>query len=439
MPIVNVPPNLPELPPDPIAINARISDVPFKTNVVDSKVTSFSALLTHISGMSWIVTYYSQVLGLNDSLKAYDPTTSPTYQQYHRINAYELKLQGALDPSHDTQTNESTLTGTATLYPFLKPNVGDALFGDIGDGQTGQFTVTAVTEKTLLRQTCYEISFTLARYVTPTIQENISEKVVKDTYFYRDFMIYGQNPIVATDDYNALMNLRSLDKDIIDDWLYEFFSNEHTSIIVPGQSTSVYDPYVLKALMMLTDAMDNSLINQIKQFNCQDRRIDRYMSVWDALMNQSGTQLRRCFRKYNTVSGGWFSRAPLFGSARYCGVGRFVIPGENDSNVDSQLVRNSVGAGEPLENSYVVPDRSVPGMDIPVQGGEYYIFSEAFYTGVGVVSQFEHLVKLYMSGGAVDYMLLYNFCNTRLDWGPLERFYLSPVLVVLLRYALRGL
>ena len=156
MPIVEVPasPPVPET-PLPQQINAKIAEEHQRNALVDSKVTPYAALLTHIEGSSWFVDYYSQVLGADDDVTPYQPTQSAIYQQYLLIKKFELKLQGSLSVSDDSDTSVMTVTGSATVYPYMKPNKGDAFIADIGDGRVGQFTVDGITKQTILKETCY--------------------------------------------------------------------------------------------------------------------------------------------------------------------------------------------------------------------------------------------------------------------------------------------
>lgn len=68
----------------------RSVEEPFKTSIVESQFTPRSALLTHLSGARWIIDYYSQVIGTNEELKAFDPNQQAIYQSYKKVNRCEI-------------------------------------------------------------------------------------------------------------------------------------------------------------------------------------------------------------------------------------------------------------------------------------------------------------------------------------------------------------
>jgi hypothetical protein len=162
MPLVNDPQDPPEPLPPPGQINATITAPEYRHSLIDAKITPLSSLLVHIEGSSWTTDYYSQILGVDEELSPFQPNQPSVYQQYLLVKKYELKLQGSLSISQDPETTAMTVTGNATLYPYLKPNYGDMFIADIGDGRAGMFVVNQPpTKKTILKETCWEISFEL--------------------------------------------------------------------------------------------------------------------------------------------------------------------------------------------------------------------------------------------------------------------------------------
>ncbi len=73
MPLIQVPPNPPTPAPFPANLTPNIYSPSFQSAVIDSDVQQLAALLTHISGLPWAVDYYSQAIGANQNLSAYQP------------------------------------------------------------------------------------------------------------------------------------------------------------------------------------------------------------------------------------------------------------------------------------------------------------------------------------------------------------------------------
>ena len=79
------------------------------------------------------------------------------------------------------------VNGTADVYPFIIPNVGDMFAADVGDGKEGVFTITSTEKKSLLKEAVYTIEYTLLYYsnsdlqrrndlITKSIQINVNRR-----------------------------------------------------------------------------------------------------------------------------------------------------------------------------------------------------------------------------------------------------------------------
>ena len=77
--------------PDRNTNNGQLTTQDWKHAVVHSGDYDSSSLLTTISGFSYNVDYYSQVLGSADEPRPFDPKQQVAFQQYQKIENYELK------------------------------------------------------------------------------------------------------------------------------------------------------------------------------------------------------------------------------------------------------------------------------------------------------------------------------------------------------------
>lgn len=469
MPIVNVPPNPPTQPELPQQINAKLADADQRNALVDAKITPYAALLTHIEGSNWYVDYYSQVLGGDDEVMAYQPGQLAIYQQYLLIQGYELKLQGSLSTSDDSTTSVMTLTGTATLYPYLKPNVGDAFIADIGDGLAGQFTVDSVTKKTILKETCFEINFTLVRYATDDLIAAINQKVVKRTHFKRDYLVYGQNPIITTETLQAADKMALLEREFTTYWLSQYYSVEYRTLLVPGQTRGTYDPFVMKAMMSITDASAFPLLKKVRALNCDGLDRMRRTDLYTALLSLDRVRLQECFQSAFLAPVTVFSGHPYFDGVRYSGLGYVVVPADNGSPVDTDYVSQPLLTGMPYETTPGVNittlsadftakllarlqggdepliagspylSTSIPVIH-PIQDLNAYVLTSAFYNDSATgKSKLEILVDDYLANNAVNKTVLYTFFDCAKSWGRLEQFYYLPILLMILKVGQRML
>ena len=468
MPIVNIPANPPQpTPPKPLE-KVSVTSPDYRHSVVDTKITPLASLISHVSGSSIVGDYYSQVVSADEELSEFQPNQLAPYQQYHLIKDLESKLQGSLNTSIDSATGVATITGSAIIYPKLTPNRGDVYILDTGDGRAGQFTVTNITILSLFKETCYEIDIELSRYVDQALIDNINSKVVKTSVFHKDFLVYGQNPIIAEESLVALKELKALENTILNHWINSFYSVEFSTFMVPGQEGATYDPYVTRMFFHIYNTTDHRVFNKVKIINVDGVKEANQLSIFDVLLQRDISLLPDVFRTPFLIDTGSFSTDPLLKSARYSGA-RYVVGAKKTlANVDDEyapiptlttgiemrelndydfslasgiynnLINDFVYPGEEaLPSSSVFVTEEVPYLHA-IRSTSPYVFSPSFYDNdVNGYSKFEHLVKVYLNDGTINRTVLYGFCNSFQSWGRLEKFYYMPVLLILIKVAQR--
>lgn len=463
MPLASVPPVV-----SPIRDAAQpvIQNERYKHSVVDNKVISYAALISHIEGSSWIVDYYSQVLSSEEEALDYQPDALAVYQQYRLIKGMELKLQGSLSTSADAETIIMTLTGSAIVYPFIKPNKGDAFIADIGDGNAGQFTVTSITPMTILRETCYQIEFVLARYATEPLVANIDKRVIETVYFDKDFLVYGQNPVLTSEQLENSKRILTLEKDLLTHWLGLFTSQHFRTIIIPGQELAVYDSYLLTGILSVLDIDNDIRLQKLTLKNVEGHEPMNKMDFWTALIYTDANRLYDAFKRYVLASSTTLSSYPVMSSIRFSGIGYFIYPNYLNDSVDSDYRPHDLGATKLLRSlddaavdlasllfnnalhEFLEPADGVPPDNIylsdevpsihPVTIDDGYVLSMHFYNdNVNGMSKFELMVRDYFKTQVVNQSVLFSFCESIRHWGRLEKFYYIPILIILLKYVKR--
>ena len=424
--------------PNKDIINADITNKAYQHNIVTSKTQPLTGLLTRISGSTYTVDYYSQILGQNTELRDFDPSQLAVYQQYLHIKKYELKLQGALSTDFDEKQKTQRTTGTAITYPYLKPNKGDAFIGDIGDGRAGQFTVTNVTPKSMFKQACYEIDFILARVVDNSLIENLKSKVVKSTHFVRDNLLNNTNPILTDEEF--VLNERIIDtiKDTCNSFLNEFYSLEHKTILVPNGSHVTYDPFMMRFVTAIMAVNDYPLIDRINLYNADDYRFTTYVDIYRAIMERELYLLNEnAFSRVQLVPTRVFSRNYMLGSIYFSGIQYVVLPLTDRYGIDDDL-----GVGQLSYSGFYEKeneDSHQEQLGVNFAGTNQYIFSTDFYkTPTGATGEIETIVKAYLKGDSLDAQVILNQLANKRQWSRLQRFYYLPILVAILTSILRG-
>ncbi len=439
----------------------RIAAPKYKGVVVDTRYQPASDLLTHVEGSSWTVNYYSQVLDDDNDLSGQNVNLNPIYQQYKLIRGMELKVTTGLTTSQDDTTKAISLTGAANVYPFLIPNEGDMFLADVGDGREGIFRITLSERKAIFKDTCYAVEYLFVDYSTDTRRADLNTKTVQTVQFYRDFLLYGQNPLLFEEDYAVLQTLQSKYRDMVVMYFKSFTSNEFKTLILPGQEQATYDHFAVKAItsyFTTTDAMEK---RQIRIMNCDDDYLLKATNVWDVLTTRDTALLKVCMRRVGLVSARMFERQPMMEGVFYSGLKELVYPKDAEVLVDYELLpRNKTLSDNTLKSSQthiatmadLFSQTELDGLQLPdddyaqapmigtVGADDYYIFSEAFYTRQrSNMSRLELTVWDYLDGKALNNKLLLSFCDAFYTWGSLERFYFIPIVLILIRSSIRSI
>lgn len=466
MPIVNLPEN-PPTPPEPQRDPVQVMSPDYRHSLVDAAQTPLTAMVSHIEGYPWPGDYYSQVVAGDEELSPFQPGQMTPYQQYHVIHGYQQKLQSPLSISIDPETQVVTASGTSRMWPGLKPNKGDAWVADIGDGRAGQFTVTKAVPLTYFKDTAYEIELELSRIATKDVIDALQQRVVKESHFVADFLVYGQNPIIANDALLAMEQLTQKLRELQNDWFTLFFSNEFRTQLVPGQGQPTYDPFVTKAMLSIHSMSEHPNVGRIIQLNVDDLNQANQPSIWDALLRVDKYQLGLAFKEPLIVGSDMFNQFPFFKSVRWSGVQRVVVAREPLATVDRDYQEPIFLPGSPYLdlqdmkislasaiyqnafNEFHYPGEADPAGTVffedevplihPIAFHGGYVVSKHFYEdNVSAMSKLDVLVKQFLdNGGEVNRDVLFAMAVSTRQWGRLERYYYIPLLIIMLKASLR--
>ncbi len=412
----------------------------------DNKVTPINTLLEHVEGASWTIDWYSQILTKDSQLTSQQASTSAAFQQYNKIEKLEVKVTSPLSQSQDSVTKVFTYVGTALVYSLLIPNEGDMFVANIGDGQLAIFTVTATTKKSIFKKSTYEISYTITTTDLTYIQD-LEAKTINRYVYRKDFLTYGQDPLVIKKDNNILQELATTYRTLALQYFPRFFNIEYKTMTAPGQRGSVYDPFLTDFIFKMFGNDDSPVLQELRRLNVSDDPIMAQSNFWTALLNRDRLYLKTGFTKVGLVSTKQFTYDPFFNSIRYTGVEFCVYPQNpvlNINNVGKWTVKTLSpitmvevpGGGSTI--TAPLPGSTEPTYDIyPVLGDSYYVLSANFYDETNTQSNLENAVSAFLAGRAIDLVLLSRIAKEFMTWGLLEQYYYVPVLLVLIRASIR--
>lgn len=446
MPIIKPRPNIPQPPPKP---NPVIAKQEYKHISVDTQYHPQETILSHIEGMPWTVDYYSQVLGRDTGSAGQGLGTDPTNQQYKLISGMEIKVTSALTDSQDNETKDIGSRGAANLYPFIIPNEGDMFVADLMDGRRGIFQITRSERLTIFRETCHAIDYELVDFGTQEYLLDLKRKVAQTTYFDKNFIYHGQNPVLVSDDYENLQFLRRHYGTLITQYFKRFYSREYGTLILPDQSAITYDGFLVKALFRHLSTWDAKELINLRQLNCDDDQVMTADSIWTVISERNRVLLGDAFWQVGCVPHTSFTRQPVFEGIRHSGIKSIIYPNDPMVRVDNYHIQNVKAAGEfiPIRNEMInrktlsslinatQEDQTKIGIkDTFIDG--YYVFSEAFYKNdraEGAQSALELCVQDYLDSKEITYDRIRSLVEASFKWDALNSFYYVPVLIILIK------
>lgn len=464
MPLFDIPKNTATPDPRPSNPVPELYPKQYRHSVVSAKTTPLSALLQYVEGSTLVVDYYAQVLGADEEANPFEPGQLAVYQQYHVIKGMVIKLDGSFSIGEDQQTMEMQVSGTGKIFPgTIKPNFGDVIIADIGDGKAGIFTLEVPLKNTLMKETCYNITFNLYREADENLVSILNSRVV-NTYFYKsDFLTYGKNPIVTEGVVQLDKQLKHLEKTRLREFIADFFSREYGTFLVPSQSDPTYDRYVVSCLMRQFDRNRDKTLSRVRELNCDGLPLSDQHSIFDMLISRDQSYRNIIFTKAQLASVKLFDSLPYMEGIRFSGMRYAVLPKTLRNVVEAQYTRancNYIGTAIRAETSAydltanvdylqalntLTPfneDDSIPvGYSDPLRplyhkmgSDDSYILSNSFYDeDVDNMTKFDLLVNAAITTNTVPTRPLLAMASVISKWPPLDRYYHTPLLIGLIQ------
>jgi hypothetical protein len=440
-------------PPLPQESALRITDPQYQGIAIDTRYIPVTDLLTHIEGSSWIVDYYSQVLDRDNGVEGQSVNTPAQFQQYRRVKSLELKVTTQLTASQDAATKKMSYAGAASMYPILIPNVGDMFVAETDDGRFAILMVTDSSRKSFYKDSVFTIEYEMQDYAIPERMIDLESKVIGTFEYVRDYLQAGQNPLVEESVWRNISTLRNRAEGMLAAYTKQFFSREFNTFIVPGQSWPTYDAWLVKTLAAMFEAVDTPELLNMRILDCDDQESMACTQLWDVLVQKDPQLLKFVNRRAGLVWVNRFTRNPMLNGIRWSGINQVVFPIDVELTPDQELI-----GLEPITDSQLVdvPSRrgrledlltqvNLPGLPYaksplihPVLIDDYYVLSKAFYHGeTGNQSQLELMVGDYLNDRALNQQTLLAFCDTWHAWPRLAMFYYTPIVLLLIRAAIR--
>lgn len=433
---------------------AVLEDIEYRGNTVDTRYVDHTSLLTHVSGSSWTVRYFQQYLGADNEPTAQDVFKSAVYQQYKLIENLEIKVTSPLSSSEDSESKEFEVTGEATMYPPLIPNKGDMFLADIGDGREGIFSITQVTRMSILKDTTYSISYVLIDFSTEQRRKDLEAKVIKETHFDKRLLSHGMDPVIVSDEYNRRAILEKQQHVLLDTYLTQFYNKSIASLAVPDQTMITYDGFLVNTIKALFESDEHPLLRQIKTYSTDIANIPEPKTIWDCMLRMSDALRPLISEQLGLFDSKLFNRLSTTNGLYYSNVRDVVFPTDRDIDfINRSTLKNNDQGIRDIRHQFtntnlgsLLRPATTGGTGIaalppikPVVEDTYYVFTEAFYTKQKEqMSQLELLVEHLLTAKQINQKVLSELVDMNQRWSLIDRFYYTPVLLILIKASLRG-
>lgn len=208
--------------------------------------------------------------------------------------------------------------------------------------------------------------------------------------------------------------------------LNTFYDHEVETLLVPdiGNTYDMFIPGFIRDIAPI-DSLIGFPVN--RELNCQGNETLQMKTFWDVLVTNNKAMMNMVWKGYGFRSVESFELLPALVSILYSGVNTVIYPDKIYAPTDDVHVPTVV-------DGVVVKERMYK---LHYLGG--YVLSPFFYeSDYTNMSAFENLIMDYLDDKVVDVNTLIGFINeVHTTWEDEHRFYLIPILLVLINVSLQ--
>lgn len=415
---------------------AKARDDVYRSAVVDEQYNSQIGLVNYASGYSVECDYYEQILGRDDEQSSFQANRDIAEQQYRRIRHYPIKLMSSLTPSYDNGTARFQSEGTCILPAVSVPLLGNMLLISGLDHRIAVYTITRITPKNISLAPAYECDISFQRILDEKQLIELEAKIVEDTLYDQDQLKHGKHPVMATEKYNRKYDYLRRALGLCHAYYHEFYSRELNTLLVPGQDAATYDPWCVNAFTKLWSSLEGKPSWNFGRLNVDDSQEANAISVFEWVMDGRREDEARLTVKFTLLSTKRFYQYPAAGGIRFSGA-RFCMWPATTSLGEDVGKELAVPENTPPTNPLVANLTSMEYGGVPlfpsVADDPYYVFTEAFYRNQAPMTIIESMVRDMVDEKAISHPALKQMVDAIPLLSPLDRYYFTPFVIMLLR------
>lgn len=228
-------------------------DSTFDGNYWDTR----SQIVGLIEGRVITVTYFSQNRPVADTQSHVVDLTSTTKDDVHvswtQIRNFEIRMTSEFNYEYDADSNITKTSGEAAVFPRFIPHIGDIFLYEMTNNRIGLFYISGVEALSMSQDGYHKIKFTIQQFITAEDRDRLGRQSTVIAYFDKLKYVAGNTAFLTTANYGYKKDLEHIRKEIIEDYIERFYSNEYSSFM---RKDDVYDPYVVEYWNKKVSIMD---------------------------------------------------------------------------------------------------------------------------------------------------------------------------------------
>lgn len=261
------------------------------TSTLFSKDHSLDNIIKYVAGMRWEVDYFLQKININEQTETLDINLPVNSQKYHRINKLDIILESPIN--QDEITN---ITGNGIINAGFKPNMKDMFIATLTGGRLGLFTITEIALGHYNLHDTYKVSFKLVTFIdyNHILYNNLIYKTIGEYTYDKNHISDFSAPIILNSEYDKKINLKNRYKELVNYFFSKFINKDKRVISPPTVTSGVFvDNLLSRFVLSLVNHDDAPVIYKLNRLDSTRTDDEEITSVWDMILNRDITMLNR--------------------------------------------------------------------------------------------------------------------------------------------------
>ena len=337
-----------------------------------------------------------------------------------------ISVTEPLNINIDIGSNITDATGAGIVSGDVKPNIGSVFVAEMVGGLRYLFKIDSVKLTTYHSATKYIITYHMAQVILnddDSAYVNLMNKTRKTYLWNEESAENGGNPLVDADSLSSRMNLQCIIDNLTLDYFSTFIDRDTHLLTYINGNVKLYD-------YELVNFVDNVMTIE-RQFGMEriavNKHNDHNVTILNKLINRNYEWLKKISTTVTIKGRNLFNTHRELSNAKYHPISHIAVTSPV-STLESGVDIRSLLPVESTEHD--------PSVINAIGNDNSYIFSSDFYND-SPKGKLEGIVDSYLKTGDFSLPIFEEILDNYKEWNLLERFYYTPILVLLTKTKLR--